>query len=269
MSKLSALISMAVFSVFSQISHADPGGVQGRYSEWMDRIISTKSYDLLVKEPSQEPVSVTCLETPGRKFYIGVVQNMRVKAPIQKLQEIVSDFGSYAELFNGYAAVREESRDGDRITTYWEQKIPVFFIPNVRYRMIYQLSVADPNVKIYRYRLSKKGDLLESDGFIVLEKISDAETRYIETDFFDANWGILTTFAPGRIWTDSVDGLYQSDLAFLLKAEHPDWNNRRVHDEADQTIDRMKSKPGERCVAAKLADWSQGFKGLLGPNSSK
>lgn len=273
MSKLSSFIFAAFFAAIPWISPgtaaADLGGVKGRYTDWFDELLKSKAYDHLVKEPSQEPVSVTCLETSGQRFYIGVVQNMRVKAPLTTVQAVVSNFASYADLFPGYAAIRETSRSGTRVMTYWEQRIPVFFIPNVKYEVIYDLGFDDPNVKTYRYQLNKKGDIRESEGLIVLEKISDTETRYIEIDFFDADWGILTTFAPGRIWTDSVDSLYLSDLSFLLKAEHPDWGNKRCRDEADKMVDQMKKKPGERCVAAKFADWSQGFPGVSSPNPSK
>lgn len=251
-----------ISALFILDAQADLGGVKGRYTDWIDRLIQTKSYAHFVKNQAQEPVSVTCLETSGQKYYIGIVQNMRVKAPIQKLQEVVSDIGSYVDLFPGYAAIQVTSREGPRLVTAWEQKVPVFFIPNVHYEMIYQLDLVNPNTKIYRYQLSKKTTLRESDGFIVLEKISDSETRYLEVDFFDADWGMAESFAPGRIWTDSVDGLYQSDLAFLLKAEHPDWSNSRCREEADKTVDKMSKKPGERCVAAKIANWKQEFPGL-------
>ena len=273
MSKLSSFIFAAFFAGFHWFlpvaASADLGGVKGRYTQWFDELLMSKSYDRLVKEPSDEPVSVTCIETTGQKFYIGVIQNMRIKAPIQTVQSVVSDFASYVDLFPGYEAIRVESKNGPRLLTYWEQRIPLFFIPNVRFEMIYLLGLDDPNVKTFRYQLNKKGNLRESDGLIVLEKISDTETRYIEADFFDADWGILTTLAAHRIWPEAVDGLYLSDLAFLLKAEHPDWNNRRCRDEAEKTIDRMKKKPGDRCAAGKLADWSHGFPGVSPPNPLK
>jgi hypothetical protein len=272
MSKFSTVIFAAFFSVFFGLdapARADLGGVKGRYTQWLDEVLKSKSYEHFVKEPSLEPVSVTCLETAGERFYIGVVQNMRVQAPIERLQSVVSNINSYVELFPGFKAIRVTSQAGPRLMTYWEQRIPVFFIPNVRYEMIYELAVDDPSVKIYHYQLNKKSNLRESDGFIVLEKITDGETRYIEVDFFDADWGVLTTFAPGRIWTDSVDGLYLSDLAFLKKAEHPDWSNTRCREEADKIVDEMKKKPGERCVADKQSDWGKAFPGIPLPNSSK
>jgi hypothetical protein len=268
MSKPYLLTLIAFTAFFSLLSHGDSvqslGGVKGKYSDWIDQLLQSKAYLSLVKDPTlpatrddQDPVSVSCLETPGNRFHIGVIQNMVVHAPLQNLAKVVEDIDSYVDLFPGYASVQVKSREGNRLVTYWEQKIPVFFIPNVRFEMIYQLGLAgaDPDTRIYRYELLKKGNLRESDGFIVLRKINDNETRYLEVDFFDADWGALETFAPGRIWTDSVDGLYLSDLGFLLKAEHPDWSNRRCREEADKTVDKMKKKPGERCVAAKADSW--------------
>lgn len=244
-------------------AQADLGGVKGKYSDWLDELIRSKSYEALVKDPSQhdspEPVSVTCLDTPEDKYYIGVVQNMRVKAPLEKLQAVVEDIASYDQLFPDYAKIRVDSREGNRIMTFWENKVPVFFIPNVRYRMIYQLDLSDPNIKFFRYQLEKKGNLVESDGFIVLTKLSETETRYLEIDFFNADWGMATTFAPGRIWPDSVDVLYISDLAFQLKAEHPLWTNNQCRTEAEKTVDLMKQKPGRRCADALIKDWRLEF----------
>ncbi len=271
MSKSYLFIVVGVLATFSSLSSADVagslGGVKGKYSDWLDGMIQSKAYEGLVKEPTpptgrddQDPVSVLCLDTPGNRFHIGVVQRMQVHASLEKLAKVVEGFDSYVDLFPGYASIKVKSREGNRVITSWEQKIPIFFIPNVHYEMIYQIaagSTDDPNTKIYRYQLLKKGDLRESDGFIVLRKISPDETRYLEVDFFDAEWGAAETFAPSRIWTDSVDGLYLSDLAFQLKAEHPDWNDKRCRSEADKIVDKMKQKPGERCVAAKADGWKR------------
>ena len=54
---------------------------------------------------------------------------------------------------------------------------------------------------------------------------------------------MATTFAPSRIWPDSVDVFYISDLAFQLKAEHPLWTNHQCRTEAEKTVDIMNKSP--------------------------
>lgn len=261
------LISIVAF-LLAAPGHGSPPP-HGTYSDWLDRLLTDQQYEVLFQETPDDSVKLNCLETEGRKYFIGVVQNMKVKAPIQVLTEVVSGIGSYAELFPGYAAIREVSREGSRVLTYWEQKIPVFFVPNVSYEMDYDLRLEDPSLKIFRYKLHQPGDLKESDGFIILKKISDSETRYLEIDFFDANWGVLEVFAPSRIWTDSVEGLYLSDLAFLLKAEHLDWSNRRCREAAEKALKALRPRPGEQCVQFRAKNWKMPFPGLPVPDFGK
>ena len=149
----------AVF-VFAATAHADLGGVKGKYSDWLDELLRSKSYEALVKDPSPqnpEPVTVTCLDTPGDKYYIGVVQNMRVKASLEKLRAVVEDFGSYDQLFPDYAKINVVSREGNRVLTFWENKIPVFFIPNVRYRHDLSARSERPEHENFSLSARKKG----------------------------------------------------------------------------------------------------------------
>ena len=73
-----------------------------------------------------------------------------------------------------------------------------------------------------------------SDGIIGIDARPDGSTRYIEYDFWDAEWGLAKTLAPGRIWKDSIKGVYLSDMAVELKAEHMDWSEARAKEEAEK-----------------------------------
>jgi hypothetical protein len=262
-----------IFCLASSTAHAE---VQGRYTDWLKELLASKSYGKLVNptlpdSTTEQPDQVTCLETPKERFYIGVAQSMIVKAPLQEVAKVVEDIDQFVDLFPGYAKVKVLSRTPDRIETFWEQRIPVFFIPNVKYEMIYFLSRPDDKTRLYRYQLKDKGEIKESDGFIALEKINEQTTRYFELDFFNADWGALETFAPGRIWKDSVDGLYISDRAIQLKAENPNWTAKQAREAAENTVEKVEKTthktPGEACADLKTLQWNQALPGLPLPGA--
>lgn len=184
------------------------------------------------------PVRLQCIETPGSRFYIGLEQHMRVNAPIEKVAAVIDDFAHYQELFPDFDDVHVVSRDGNRIVTFWEQHIPVFFVPNVKYEVIYLVDASRADRRIYRYQLAKENHIKKNDGMIVIESDGPSRTRYTEYDFFDADWGPLTTFAPGKIWGGAVEGIYLSDVAIQLRAEHPDWSFKQVSKESRKLLER-------------------------------
>jgi hypothetical protein len=265
------ICSVAVASVCRN-SRAD---VEGKYTGWIKQLLDKKGYSLLEKNSSSatNPVQITCLETPASPFYVGVVQEMTVDAPLDVVAKVVEAIDQLADLFPGYASVKLLSRDDSkpvgRWLTFWEQRIPVFFIPNVKYEMVYFISPAQNGVKPYRYQLNAPGTIRESDGMIVLEKKSDGKTHYIEADFFSADWGVVEKLAPSRIWKDSADGLYLSDLAIKLKAELPELDPKRARESAQTFLDHFekgaKKTPGEICAEQKTAHWAERFPGLAQP----
>jgi hypothetical protein len=109
--------------------------------------------------------------------------------------------------------------------------------------MVYLTDLQKPDRKIYRYKLRQEGKIKLSDGIIVIEAEKTGGTRYTEYDFWDANWGPVKTFAPGRIWKDSVEGIYLSDIAIKLKAEHPDWSYKRIAEESKGLMEKFPYEP--------------------------
>ena len=47
--------------------------------------------------------------------------------------------------------------------------------------------------------------------------------------------------APARIWDDSVKGIYLSDVAIKLKAEHPGWDYEAVRKESEKVLEAFSS----------------------------
>jgi hypothetical protein len=261
-------------SVLTTVTFAE---VEGKYTPWIKQLLENKAYTKLSKNMNSpaNPVQLTCLETKGAKFYIGIVQEMTIQAPLAEVSKVVEGIDQLVDLFPGYESVKLLSQDNSqpiaRWVTAWEQKIPLFFIPNVKYQMVYFIHPATPSSKAYRYQLNTVGTIQESDGMIVLEKRSEQETHYIEMDFFKADWGLVETLAPERIWKDTADSLYISDLAIKLKAELPELSSKRARDNANAFLENqektIKKSAGQICSDQKILNWAEKFPGLVLPSN--
>ena len=214
-------------------------GPQSVYTSAMVELIKSwppKDIDYSAKDES--PVRIHRLETPGHRFYVGAEQVMFIKAPLARSEQVVDDIDHFKELLPGFKDIHVTSRDSNKYFVFWEHIIPVFFLPNVKYETLYITDKTSPTRKIYRYKLRRAtSDINFADGTIVLEKASETQTRFTEYDFWDANYGIVKTFAPGRIWKDSIAGVFLADLAIKLRAEHSDWKPSQVIEESNKEIE--------------------------------
>lgn len=192
------------------------------------------------------PVGLHCIETPGHPDVIGVRQTMVVNAPLSQVEAVLDDINHYQDLFPGYADIHIVSQEENKLVSYWEQHIPLFFVPNVKYEMNYLLNKGSKARKIYRYQLKQSKSLKSSDGLIVIESdssnSSQERTYFYEYDFFDADWGVLKTIAPSRIWNDSIEGIYLSDVAIKLKAENPKWTYEKIVEEGKKFLEQYPVK---------------------------
>ena len=195
----------------------------------------------------QPTLDSECYTTPGNPTYVGVGQRMVIAAPFERVSAAVDDYSGYVGIFEGLVSVHSLSTDENHAYTEWEESIPFPFVSNVHNQMIHLINQPRPGFRIYRYGLKKASDLIKDDGVIVLEQKSPTETVYTEYDFFDANWGIVKSFGIDRLWKESVEGVYQSDLALKLRVENPDWSADRVLKESRQAakalIDRKDYCP--------------------------
>jgi len=191
--------------------------------------------DLKYPETKDNPIQLEAIENAANKDFVGVSQSMVIDAPFEKVLAVLEDFGHYKELFEGFDDVHVIARDGNLTYVFWEQHIPVFFLSNEKYESVYVKDDSRTERKMYRWQLVKGGSLKHSDGFIVIER-DGARTKYVEYDFNDANWSVFA--GTSKPWVESIEGIYLSDLAIALKAQHEDWSYKKIHEEAHSILDR-------------------------------
>ncbi len=232
-----AFVSSFVAHAASNVA-ADLGGVHSIYTEPLFELLST-----IVKAPtdssvSTEPIRLQAWVTPGNELYIGLEQRMSIEAPLAQVQAVVADINHYKDLFPGYKDVHIVSQDQNQIVTYWEQVIPMFFVPNAKYEMIYSVDSSEPVRRVYRYQLKKASVLKASDGFVVISKNGENKTSYVEYDFFDAEWGAAKIMGRDKIWMDAVEGIALSDLAIKLKSENTGWSHEKARSESARLLQK-------------------------------
>lgn len=227
-------------------------GPSSQYTKSLIQLARLESVESQKLASISGKVALECYGTKDEKYFVGAKQYFEIKAPVEKVRSVLDDFAHYKDIFLGLKDVHVVSQDGNRVTTFWEQKIPVFFIPNVKYEMNYLIDHSRSEGSIYRYQLKQSKNIRTSDGLIVIHQKAGnpQETVYLEYDFVDADWGALETFAPSRIWGDTIEGLYASDLAVQYRAEHPDWDFDKVRDESEDHVDKEIVKT---CIDNKVA----------------
>lgn len=239
---LGSLLSL-VASQFGFAAEGIPSGVEGPYTRTVIQLLksATPSNSKRPSPPfsfstTDGKVALQCWETPNKPYLIGVKQELTIHAPVARVEAVLDDLDHYAEIFPGFEDIHFLKKDKDVWTTYWEQKIPLFFVPNVKYEMIYWVDKHLADRKTYRYQLKNAGSIVSSDGMVVIESLDPTSTRYTEYDFFEADWGPAKVLGLGRIWRESVEGLILSDLGVAFKAENPGWDSKRILEESKKKL---------------------------------
>lgn len=223
-------------------------GLETGYADWLSRVLQHWSAVPFAGE-SASPVSLTCIATANDDRYVGMLQRATIRADILVVERILDDVAHYKDLFPDTVDVQvvPGSRDGDRFVAVWEQRVPVFLLPNVTYELAYLVNKSAPGHSVYRYRLRKGDQLTASDGMVVLDAIGPNTTQFTEYDFFNARWSLLPATL---VWRKSLQGAFLSDAAIKLKAENPDWSYERIAAEAQRFFE-LQAPQIEQCIASR------------------
>ena len=238
------------------------GAISSRYTEPLRELLRKKiliAHPLRQKSPAKATektlpkeetaglesyggiIRLGCFETQGEPLFMGMVQELEIEAPIERVSQVLERVDQYAELFQGYAEIKVVSKKDNLWRTHWEQRIPIPFVRNIRYDLDYLLSDPVPALKLFRYQLIESTRLKASDGAILLRKIGPNTTQYNEWDFYDADWGIAASFGRDRLWREGLEGAALSDLAIKLKAENPAMTENQARDAAESLASDKKA----------------------------
>jgi hypothetical protein len=164
---------------------------------------------------------------------------------------VLDDLDHYKNLFPGTVDVRlvPGSKAAGRFATIWEQRVPVFFMPNVVYELSHVVDRSGPGRVVYRYKLRRGDRLKASDGMVVVESVGPRSTQFTEYGFFHPRSGPVPAAV---VWRESVRGAFLANMAIKLKAENPDWSYARIGSEAERQL-VSESAQVDRCLAGRHA----------------
>ena len=211
---------------------------------------------------SDEPLKMTCVETPGNERFVGVEQSLWIEAPLERVNAVLDDFEHYKDLSPGFENIHVVARDGNMTQTFWEKNIPFFFMPNMKYSMTYLSDRSTASRVIYRYQLKESESLRSADGLIVLDSpargagrrttktATPATTMFTRYDYIDPSLGIFASAPSEMIWHNSLEDLYLSTVGIKLKAEHFDWPYEKIVARAKSLLEETPvSKVRAQCAA--------------------
>jgi hypothetical protein len=173
---------------------------------------------------------------------MGFAQSTRVHAPLSALEKVLDDFEHYKDLFVGLDGSKvlcagPGAQARGRVDVEYDQSPPVFFLPGVKYALSYRIEKPRADAKVYRYRLKQAGRIRALDGLVLIEGISDSESRFTAMDLYDVDWGPASVFGARKLWARNLEDNFRTDAAIRLKAEHPDWDAKKVREQAEEAFE--------------------------------
>jgi hypothetical protein len=235
--------TMIILSVFTQSGQSEVKktavasiptinltGINSIYSERLKNLFLKNM--TIPQKGSPDALKISRINTPSKELYIGMKQEMIVKASVRDVAGVLDDFAHYHEMFDDLVKAEIVSYSSSGFSLLQEQNIPIPFVSNLVFTLNYFVDKALPDRIGYLYKLRNSNNMNFNDGMIKLARISDNECYFIEYDFVSADWSLLGSIASNKIWESSIEGAILSNMIIKLRAEHPDWSYSKVKKEA-------------------------------------
>ncbi|MEO5969420.1 MAG: hypothetical protein ABIQ95_05795 [Bdellovibrionia bacterium] len=237
-----SIAKLDVVQIVHSIDENISGALESPYSAKLSLLIKRWPPENIEKKwEDNRPYWIRGIKNEKNSLYIGSEKQILIHANLKRVSALIQDFESYPAFYHDLKHVRVISKDGNKVTTFWERYSPVFFLANIKYEQVYVVDATDRRVTI-RYQLKSANSINFADGLLVLEAEGE-NTRLTAFDFFDAKWGILGGIAPGKIWNQSFKNSVKDDMALKAHAEHPEWSRDQIFKESDRILDSFPPDP--------------------------
>ena len=227
------LITVLSFIFFTHSSQAwdlySLGGISSPFSEKLSEKMGQINTQFIQNHDLEKKIiDLQCMNNAKDKIYIGLGQFMLIKAPLKLVTETLESFEKYPMWFDGLVKnkAQPQTKKGEYVVES-EQVLPIPFVNNIKTTMIYSIQKSEKNVLI-RYQLKSSNNLTYYDGFIELQELSLGEVAFVEYDYILAEWGMAKLMGSDSIWTESLKGIVQTDLAIKMRAEKSNLTDQEV-----------------------------------------
>ena len=193
---------------------------------------------VMERAPKEGRLSLLCLVSRDHPRWTGVLQRMEVKASLRKVESAVESFELYDQIIDGYDKIDVSRLSSDLfLVSFWQKGI--LFLPSHLYQSLYEKKRVSSEVVSYTYHLTHAPSSMHfAAGRITLHALASGLTEYGEEDYWEGDFGLLGKIFEGKIWTESLTQLSQSDLAlaFLAEAAEKKRSLKRILEESREAI---------------------------------
>lgn len=234
------ILAFASAAIAAEPGHSSPPGIDSSYSASLAGVFSK-----LVEPPAADfdgNLRLRRIDARTNKLYIGIRQEMIIRAPVEAVVAVLENFADYPRMFDDLLRAEATKTGPDTFSLLQEQRVPIPFMKNATFTLNYLVDDQGAAGKGYLYKLKESNRLLFDDGMIRLTRTPEGECYFLEYDFVLADWGSLGGIASSKIWEASILGTIVSDLTIKLRVEHPDWDLSRVRAEAKREAAKYDPK---------------------------
>jgi hypothetical protein len=196
-----------------------------------------------LREHDAGPIFLRAIKTPGRPKYVGMLKHYVVKQPLERLVAFTDRYEDYKKVWGDIVSITVVERGENHDVVEWVRPKPTFFMPEIRYRMLYTWDKSVPGRVVYRHQLVSGNALFFQDDLVVLERLDPENTRLTILNFFEPDMGPFGGLVTPVLWKSSMQGSFMDDVAFLSYWDHPDWDVRKLRAEAERMLELFPVTP--------------------------
>jgi hypothetical protein len=188
---------------------------QAGFSAQAEKVAHSTSFPV----GASETVSISFVKLGNDPWQLGMLQKIRVNAPLERLTAALDDVPGYVGIFDDLEKSEKRSVvSPDDYVVFTETSIPLPFVPNDKTSMRYRIEHL-PRAVGYRFALTEGNHLRSYDGYALASADGPRSSVYWELDFIEPAFGISRGLPVKKFWVQNAEGSAQSDWALKLKAE--------------------------------------------------
>ncbi len=204
-----------------------------------------------------ETVSVSFIKLGDDPWRMGILQKMRVNAPLDRLVHAIDDTDGYVGIFDDLKkSERRDIKSPDDYVLFTETEIPLPFVPNDKTSMHYRIE-RKTNSVLYRFDLTEGNHLLSYNGVALAASDGAQSSVYWELDLYEPGFGMSRALPVKKFWIQNAESSVQSDWALKEKAEKPNSKPEEILADSKKRAEALDD------TLAKAYEGSTSFESLL------
>ncbi len=189
-----------------------------------------------IKNPLGNELLLSVVPTEGNKTYIGIIGQMTIQSSLQEVLQVLRKVDEYQKIYVDLEKVTLTNTAGADQCIDWNFKGPMG--THTQYQTVQRIDSLNKKAALI-YQLKKSAEVLENDGFILLEETA-LGVHFFSVDFLNAKWGFFGKMFKNQIWNTTCENTVKALTAIKKLAE--DKNPKKIKSEIGKDFDCGKIK---------------------------